>query len=61
MCQSCMYRSLNRRAWRTKSDVSYIALQAQAPGQHVSTDQLESPVPGLIGQLKRTPTFAQYQ
>jgi hypothetical protein len=61
ICQSCMYGSLTKRAWRTKQDCTYIAPDTTAPGQHVSVDQLESPVPGLIGQLKGKPTLARFR
>jgi Reverse transcriptase (RNA-dependent DNA polymerase)/GAG-pre-integrase domain len=61
MCQSCMYGMLTRQAWRTKTPPSSIAPTVTKPGQHVSVDQMESPVPGLIGQLKGKPTLARYR
>jgi hypothetical protein len=54
VCQSCMYRKLTRRAWRSKptdspTDNRYTF---HAPGMRVSVDQLESPLQVFVGQLK---------
>jgi hypothetical protein len=56
-----MYGTLTRRAWRTKEKMHYIAPEAFQPRQHVSVDQLESPVPGFVGQLKGKSTLARYK
>jgi hypothetical protein len=61
LCQSCMYGMMVKRSWRTKQTPTHIAPNAMRPGEHVSVDQMESPVPGLIGQLKGTPTLARYK
>jgi GAG-pre-integrase domain len=61
LCQSCIYGMMTRKAWRAKGEVSNILRNVDKPGQHVSVDQLESPTPGLIGQIKGTPTHARYR
>jgi GAG-pre-integrase domain len=61
VCQSCMYGMMTRQPWRNKSDDKVIAPNVNKPGQHVSVDQLESPVPGLVGQLKGKLTLARYR
>jgi hypothetical protein len=61
LCQSCMYGMMVKKPWRTKEQPRSIAPNTDAPGQHVSVDQMESPVPGLIGQLKRRLTIARYR
>jgi Reverse transcriptase (RNA-dependent DNA polymerase) len=61
LCQSCIYGMMARKAWRAKGEVSNILRNITKPGQHVSVDQLESPTPGLIGQIKGTPTHARYR
>jgi hypothetical protein len=55
VCQSCIYGKLTRKAWRTKgtSNTRKLKLATQA-GEVVSVDQLESPVDGLIAQVKGT-------
>jgi hypothetical protein len=60
LCQACMYRMMVKRAWRTKQTPHSIAPDTSRPGEHVSVDQMESPVPGLIAQLKGKPTIARY-
>jgi GAG-pre-integrase domain len=50
ICQSCTYGKATRRAWRTKHKTETVT--AISPGQCVSVDQLESTLPGLIGQMK---------
>ena len=50
-CQSCLYGRATRRPWRTKGQTSQIRTVTK-PGGCVSVDQLESPVPGFIGQNK---------
>jgi hypothetical protein len=63
LCTSCMYGKATRRRWRNKgfnnsAETSKVITQ---PGECVSIDQLESTTPGLIGQLRGTPTKARYQ
>jgi hypothetical protein len=50
-CQSCLYGRATKRPWRTKGQPSKIK-PVTKPGQCVSVDQLESPVPGFVGQNK---------
>jgi hypothetical protein len=49
LCQACTYGMMTRKAWRTKRKIQNIAPTTIKPGDHVSVDQLESPVPGFIG------------
>jgi transposase InsO family protein len=51
---------MTRKAWRTKSKINNISPDVAKPGDRVSVDQLESPVPGFVGQLRGKPTFARY-
>jgi hypothetical protein len=62
ICSSCIYGQMTRRAWRTRSEPDSIAQQhtITQPGQCVSIDQMESPVPGFIAQLKGIPMKARY-
>jgi hypothetical protein len=50
-CQSCLYGRATKQPWRTKGQANKIRTATQ-PGECVSVDQLESPVPGFIGQNK---------
>ena len=60
-CSSCMFGRATRRAWRSKTPTNQIGSRiATEPGQCVSVDQLESPTPGLIAQLKGIPTTQRY-
>jgi GAG-pre-integrase domain len=61
VCKSCMYGMLTKQPWRTKADIKQIAPTVTYPCEHISVDQLESPVPGLVGQLKGKPTLARYR
>ena len=50
-CLAYIYRKLNRKLWRTKSSNSRIKVTTfSQPGECVSVDQLESPVPGFVAQ-----------
>jgi hypothetical protein len=62
ICSSCMYGQMTRRSWRTRADPLTIAHQRTItqPGQCVSIVQMQSPVPGLIAQLKGVPVNARY-
>lgn len=60
LCQACIYGMMVKRAWKTKQTPHSIAPDTSRPGEHVSVDQIESPVPGLIAQLKGKPTIARY-
>jgi hypothetical protein len=50
-CQSCLYGRATKRPWRTKGQTNKIRTVTK-PGGCVSVDQLESPVPGFVGQNK---------
>ena len=60
ICSACMFGKLSRRPWRTKSQVIKSIKLCTYSGQCVSVDQLESPTPGLIAQLKGIPTTKRY-
>jgi hypothetical protein len=50
-CQSCLYGRATKKPWRTKAQPNKIKTVTK-PGECVSVDQLESPVPGFKGQSK---------
>ncbi len=53
MCNDCCGAKATRRPWRTTADkrnISHIK-SATKPGEVVSVDQLESSIPGFIGQM----------
>ena len=53
MCNDCCGAKATRRPWRTsagKENASHIK-PAASPGDVVSVDQLESSIPGFIGQM----------
>jgi hypothetical protein len=50
-CESCLYGQATKRPWRTKGSTRKLRTTTK-PGQCVSVDQLESPVPGFVGQNK---------
>ena len=61
-CLSCIYGKMTRRPWRNKSSNSRIKVTiVTQPGQCVSVDQLESPVPGFIAKLKGKLTKSRYR
>jgi GAG-pre-integrase domain len=61
-CQSCLFGKQTRRPWRTKDLTNVIkGIEAEKPGDCVSVDQLESSVPGLVGQLKGSLTHKRYK
>jgi len=61
-CAGCLYGAMTKRPWRTKSkqDKKKIFKTKEA-GECVSVDQLESPTPGFIPQLKGSVTKRRYQ
>jgi hypothetical protein len=62
-CAACMYAKATKRPWRYSSTEGPQPVQprmATAPGECISIDLLESSTPGLIAQLKGTPTKARY-
>ena len=62
MCTACLYGKATRRPWRQKAATKRIDPTGivTKPGDCVSVDQLESITPGLIAQLKGTPTHSRY-
>jgi Reverse transcriptase (RNA-dependent DNA polymerase)/GAG-pre-integrase domain len=61
ICQSCLFGKMSRKAWRQKGDISsQIGQGVVRSGQCVSVDQLESPHPGIIAQMKGVPTRERY-
>ena len=61
ICPACQYGKMHRKPWRTKGNPSKPSRVVTEPGQIVSVDQLESPMPGFIAQLKGTPTKQGYK
>ena len=52
-CAACLYAKATRRGWRGKGRQNWAnSNRITSPGQCVSVDQLISPTPGLIAQLK---------
>ena len=52
---------MHRKPWITNGNPSKPSRVATEPGQIVSVDQLESPMPGFIAQLKGTLTKQRYK
>ena len=63
MCSACQYGKATKRPWRTRAPPSTVNNQRRvtSPGDCVSIDQMESPVSGLIAQMKGIPTKARYK
>ena len=61
VCPACQYGKMHRKLWRTKGNHSKPSRMATEPDQIVSVDQLESPTPGFIAQLKGTLTKQRYK
>jgi hypothetical protein len=62
ICPSCVFGKATRRPWRTKGkQVGLNSGTITSPGDCVSVDQLESPTPGFIGQVKGALTRKRYQ
>ena len=59
-CSACLMGAMHRKPWRTKAQPSKLQ-QTTAPGMCVSVDQLESDVPGFIGQMKGRLTRSRYK
>ena len=58
-CPGCLYGKATRKPWRTKKQPRKIK-PATTPGQVVSVDQMESPIPGLVAQKKGSLTVKQF-
>ena len=61
ICPACQYGKMHRKPWRMKGKPSNLSRVAIEPGKIVSVDQLESPTPGFIAQLKGTLTKQRYK
>jgi hypothetical protein len=63
MCVSCKYGKATRRPWRTRAKEGQATKHVviNAPGDCVSVDQLESPTPGFIRQVKGFLTMQRYR
>eukprot|EP00590_Aulacoseira_subarctica_P001421 CAMPEP_0172414700 /NCGR_PEP_ID=MMETSP1064-20121228/1332_1 /TAXON_ID=202472 /ORGANISM="Aulacoseira subarctica , Strain CCAP 1002/5" /LENGTH=1323 /DNA_ID=CAMNT_0013151491 /DNA_START=262 /DNA_END=4233 /DNA_ORIENTATION=+ len=62
MCSSCQHAKAKKKPWRSKATQRHIYKQViDKPGECVSVDQLESSVPGLIGQMKGILTKQRYR
>ena len=63
VCKACIYGKMTRQPWRVKGQTSNINnfRRAKSPGETVSVDQLESPEPGFIAQLKGKLTTQCYK
>jgi len=60
-CAACLYVQATRKSWRNKGRRDWAgATQASSPGQLVSIDQLSSPTPGLVAQIKGKLTKSRY-
>jgi GAG-pre-integrase domain len=63
LCQACVYGKLTRKPWHSKPSTNTNAnvITTTVPGQMVSVDQLESPIAGLVGQMKGILTKRRYK
>jgi hypothetical protein len=60
ICTACAYGKATKTPWRTKGKQNRTQT-VTSPGQCVSIDQLVSPTPGYIAQLRGIPTRKRYQ
>ncbi|KAG7361859.1 integrase core domain containing protein [Nitzschia inconspicua] len=58
-CAACEMATAHRKPWRNRRAPSGLR-KAKQPGQCISVDQLKSPIPGLMGQMKGIPTTKQF-
>ena len=64
VCASCLFGKATKRPWRTKGQcvkVSEDLKPITAPGDCISVDQMESPHPGLVAQMKGKPTTRRHR
>ncbi|KAI2494580.1 hypothetical protein MHU86_19950 [Fragilaria crotonensis] len=59
VCSACLFGKATKRAWRNKGHAPTLE-PAQAPGDIVSMDQLESSTPGLVAQSKGKSTNKRF-
>ena len=60
-CSACIYGKATKTPWRTKSQPTKTPRTVTRPGECIAVDQLESTVPGFIGQLKGNLTKQRYR
>jgi hypothetical protein len=61
-CAGCMYGAMTKQPWRTKAQQDNSKIKSVTrPGDCLSIDQLESPTPGFVAQLKGALTKKQYR
>jgi len=57
-----MFVKATKKPWRVKGEIRKVMSGiVRGPGDCVSVDQLQSPTPGLVAQLKGIPTIARYK
>ena len=63
MCAACQFGKATKKPWRTKTTPHSTSKlkPITAPGHCISVDQLESPNPGFIGQIKGRLTTQRYR
>jgi hypothetical protein len=59
-CQGCLLGKAAKIPWRVKGHTPHVT-NATKPGERISVDYLESPIPGLLAQLKGIPTKKRYK
>ena len=58
---SMFLRKATKKSWRNKTPNHHIESQRMTePGTCVSVDQMESPIPCLVAQMKGNPTTSRY-
>jgi GAG-pre-integrase domain len=60
MCGACLYAKKTRRPWRDRPTSEVHTRVATAPGDIVAIDQMVSPTPGLVAQMKGFITKQRY-
>ena len=61
-CASCEFGKASRKPWRSKPQqgIQNKIKETTFPGECISVDQMESPSPGLVAQIKGIPTTKRY-
>ena len=60
-CHACMFGKATKIPWSVKGKSISRTKPVTAAGECVSFNQLESPTPGLITQMKGIPTIKRYK
>jgi hypothetical protein len=62
LCTASIYGRMTKRPWRRRAEPPTIGSQRTLtrPGDCVSIDQMESPIPGFVAHIKGTPTKERY-